>query len=261
MDKMTIICDTNIWYQLGYGIKREPNKSNHDLIGTWINIIELCKTPNIIYRFTDVKNAVIALYKFHSMIIPDNPFDYIIKLDNPAYQSNTDDIETIIKAFERLMIINEKAEIDEGLKTEFYDIILNKVDDFQNIADDTNKIINNVRQNIKQFSNKKVHRALNTLTMTKDFINKLISVYTQGKISLSANFDWEQIDLFIFTLNSYFKELELHPSLKFNRNDWYDLFSLAYVKPAYRYWTFEAKTWQRLISTDKFYQQYLYNPQ
>lgn len=71
MDK--IICDTNVWYQLGkQGIhKIAPLLQEDTLCITQLSYLELISTENIYSHFDMVKNANIAIQK-HGRFLVEN---------------------------------------------------------------------------------------------------------------------------------------------------------------------------------------------
>lgn len=69
---MNIICDTNIWYQFNDDIVT----NNDSLKATWVNIIEIATSLNLIDKIDTSQEAVKALKEHYSKIIIDNPFDY-----------------------------------------------------------------------------------------------------------------------------------------------------------------------------------------
>jgi len=233
------------------------------LIATWINIIELSKTPNLIDNVLLVKNAVKALYVNHSMIITENPFDYIIKSHFPEYTTENENVKLILTGFEKLIKIDfENISINN--EKNFLNVdIEDKLNNSINLANQANIFIENVRANIKQSSNKKIHREIDTLQLTKNFLQNIIEIYSKEHTNKQlnfdwTNFDWTNFDLLLFVIDNYFKELELTPNMKFDKNDWYDLLMLAYVGKYDKFWTNEKRKWYKVIEQDSKYSQYLY---
>lgn len=127
-------------------------------------------------------------------------------------------------------------------------------------AEYANNSLINIRKGIKG-EKKKAHRREDTTVITKKMINSWLYDYTGGSFYLQDNFDWNQIDLCIFTFDQYFKELALKSNMKLEENDILDLLNLVYVSPNGKYWTHEKRKWARLIYEDDIYKNYLYKPE
>ena len=73
--------------------------------------------------------------------------------------------------------------------------------------------------------------------MIRDLISKIVSYQS---IKLSEDFDWTKIELLTNTLRVYFTKLETG-AIKAVKNDWYDIFILAYVQQSDKIWTKDTK--------------------
>jgi len=89
---------------------------------------------------------------------------------------------------------------------------------------------------------------------TKNLITKWI-VEKVGKSIYPDNIDWDRIEFFLHTFDSWLKELEV-TKRKPKFNDFTDAFNLAYVQPGTLYWT-EDGSWKTLIRSAGV-QKYLY---
>ena len=81
--KTQIICDTNIWYDLGDGSLTFNDNNEHDLIATYINIFEVTNSNNIIDDYKKVRNAVIAIKDYANGFIFESPITHLFNLLNP----------------------------------------------------------------------------------------------------------------------------------------------------------------------------------
>ena len=72
------------------------------------------------------------------------------------------------------------------------------------------------------------------------------------------NFNWKKLELFISLWGEYFKELELHSTMKFHTNDMNDIFNLIYVEPNTLYWTEDNKNWARILKENKKFNKYVF---
>ncbi|MBK8654712.1 MAG: hypothetical protein IPN20_12580 [Haliscomenobacter sp.] len=83
-------------------------------------------------------------------------------------------------------------------------------------------------------------------------------VHLGERISLSENFPWVKIELFLHVLAGYLREL-VFTQRKVATNDLYDLFNIVYVKPGELYWT-EEKFWKNLINNQINFGHYFFSP-
>ncbi len=167
----------------------------------------------------------------------------------------------MLKGFEKLMDADfstiSESEFNE-IKKSFHLTIESWKLELQKLADGINRLLPEIRENIKSSTGKKNHRAINSLPIFCDLINSFVREYTEGEIELNINtYPWNEIELFAMVWDNYFKELEVSPTRKFHANDWFDLFNLVYVSPGYKYWTDETK-WVELIKNNQNTSVYLF---
>ena len=70
---------------------------------------------------------------------------------------------------------------------------------------------------------------------------------------------WVFLDFFLTVWSEYFKKLDIHFGSKFHDNDIHDLFNLVYVQPDKKYWTYEKRSWAKVIMNDKLVNAMLFN--
>ena len=221
------------------------------LVSTHLSIIELGSSENLIdeKRIRLTKNAAKALIEYSGELIKVDPIRYI------ARQEAEKDFDQIIEQVKRLAF-TEDEELKEQIKNpRFQKSILQFDKILEPGVEFTNQVLPLIRENIKNSIGKNIHRGKNTLHEIKSLVQMMI-----GR-SLKANFDWEdypweKIHLFIHTWDMFFKELELS-RMKFQKNDWFDLFNIVYVSPNDKYFTLEKK-WQRLITSHSITKDYLF---
>jgi hypothetical protein len=110
------------------------------------------------------------------------------------------------------------------------------------------QILEQVRNNIKD-NERANHRKYDTIETTKKFIKKVfVETPTNNQFTLSDDFDWSKIELFLYTLDSYFKELEVITTMKIYDNDWIDIFNMLYVTPNDKYFTKDGP-WIKMIKS------------
>lgn len=251
-----VICDTNIWYDIAEGRIKKNSFSKYRLHPTYVNLVELARTPNLLHDLSLVQRTVKSLYENNGGIYETNPIEFIIKKQYPHYRCKDMKYKSILKFFEKLMQ-NVNSEVENSLRNHMRKSIKQYKDDLQKTADSVNDLLPGIRENIKKTTEKKVHRNKKSLPIFFDIINFFVEEYTKGTISLDiAKFPWDEIELFISVWDNYFKELEISPNQKFQSNDWFDLFGMVYVDKDSKYSTSETK-WIRLISKDENIKSYL----
>ncbi len=226
------ICDTNIWYDIN-SFSETERKSN-DLILTPLATKELANSPNLLIRIKDVKLACVNIFKYGNDLILKTPLEYLLSLDKQEYDNQTPYIN-FSKEFDVICRLSEGAEVSEDKKEALRVHIGIVRTMLQTGTSNLQEMLTEVRKNIV---NKKKHQEIDTIEVTKEVINKVfIETPTEGKYTLSDSFNWSQIELFFYSLDAYFKKLEVITTMKINNNDWIDLFNLIYVSPSDKYFT------------------------
>jgi hypothetical protein len=229
---MNIICDTNIWYEIGnnqFELGNIPNENN--LIAVFNSIDEFTKTSNLVKNEIYTRNAIQAMFKFsdkHAIFEP--PLIHLLKLDNPKIKYDIRKMQNFIIEFTEKIANGYK--ITDTLAFKEYCIERDK--NFIDLTEYTNSISNKIKQNIK---NIKQHRKTESMPIIRDLISKIVSYQS---IKLSEDFDWTKIELLTNTLRVYFTKLETG-AIKAVKNDWYDIFILAYVQQSDKIWTKDTK--------------------
>jgi hypothetical protein len=236
-----VICDTNIWYNIGSGgIDPTIIPSNIKLIATYNSIDEFSRTGNLIWHPNETQKAVQAMFKYsrqHAIYEP--PFIYLKKLSDPQFNYNVVEKHS--------SILNFTSKIAKG-----HTIDLSKTEEYNQFCQErkeglewTAALFNTEAQRIKlQIRDLKVHRRENSVPLNRDLISLFVEK-ASASTGINPDFNWNQIELFEAVLKLFFNALETG-ALKAQANDWYDLFILIYVHPGRKFWTKEKK-WIRLI--------------
>jgi hypothetical protein len=258
-----IICDTNIWYNIANN-KINTNKLKQvRLIGTSVNIIEISSSPNIISDIDLIVRTVKAFKNNHDFILINNPMEHLITVFNQDYEPDAKVEDELLKGFDILLNIDIKKisqlRLNEAKRR------------LQKINEDKLKLVNlinnglpEVREKIKRSEGKKKHRKIDFTKTWKKFISDTVYLYSKEYCSKEYIIDiednnWSKVELFISTLENYFKELDV-TKIKFKPNDWADLFNLVYVQPEFNYWT-NDDPWNRLFEKNELLLKYQYNYQ
>lgn len=239
------ICDTNIWYDLhDYP---DSHKNSGDLVLTPLVTKEISNSPKLLNKFEIIQKACKNIFKYGNDIILETPLEYLLKLDNQVFIESIP-YQNFSNEFEVISMISDGEKIIEDKKNALRQHIEKIRENLTNVTSDLQDILIQVRKNIDDRRN---HRKQNTIESTKELIRKVfIETPTNYQYKLSVNFDWSKIELFLYTLDMYFKDLEVITTMKIEDNDWIDIFNMLYVSPKDKYFTKDG-TWLRIIKSAK----------
>jgi len=259
----SIICDTNIWYDLASKKKNIEQLDGIQLIGTSVNITEISSSPNLINNLSLVKKTVEAMYKFNHLVIASNPMEYLISLFHSEYKPNIKTEMRLLDGFNTLMeidlnIITPQDKIDAEIQ-------IKEICDSQNeVAKRINNDLTKIRQNIKKHERKDKYRKRSFIDKWKKYFSTLVLEYSKQHCDKEYELDindksWDQLEFFLYTWEFYFKNNLEIGNWKFEKNDWGDLFNLVYVGPGIKYWTSENK-WNAIFNNDERLRKYNFSP-
>lgn len=245
-----IIVDTNIWYQLG---KNEElfNKVKDKLTPVYNNLWEMANTGALHDRPDMVRNGIRKAMLCSKRMILTEPLRYLTKRANKKFS-----VKTRVYTKQMLIFTQKIANgygIDEKRKEEFYHFIQQSKEHLKQIADDFNKTALDCKSKIK---NCKKHRETNTYFLTIRYLDFMVQQATDKQFNLKK-LPLKEYELLILVLDKFFKELETGER-KWQRNDLFDIFNLAYVRRGDKYWTNEKK-WIDIIKAVGC-EHYLYEP-
>ncbi len=256
-NKIRVICDTVIWYEIAKGKIDISNYNNYYFTATGVNIFELSKTSNLINNFNLYKNTLQALANFHDEIIEYYPLEFILVYSskiNFKYDRQSL-LETLVEFSFLLSCDFKESDVVDNRKEKFIQTVkeLNKpIDKFIN---DLNDYFSVAKENLKK--SKKDIRELNK-HKTKDIFINFMSLWFGDKVKMTkSDFNWTNIELISIVLREFFLENLLQRNKKIEYNDLFDLLNLAYVRKGDKYWTKE-KRWSRLIKLDEKVEHYLF---
>ena len=233
-----IIVDTNVWYQLG---KDDVlfNKVKDKLTPIYNNLWEMSNTGGLYNKLDMVRNGIRKVMVCSKRMIITEPLKYLIKRANRKYRAKTR-IYT-----EQMLLFTQKIAdghyIEEKQKDEFYHYIQQSKDQLKQISDNLNKTALECKNRIKSY---KKHRQTNTYYLTIKYLDFMARQATNNKFNL-RRLPLKEYELLILVLDKVFKDLETGER-KWQRNDLFDLFNLAYVRRGDKYWTNEKK-WVDII--------------
>lgn len=243
-----IIPDTNIWYKLGSDECLFMHVKDY-LFPTYVNLWELTNTGSLVSKYSVVRRAIQKMLLCKDLLLLVEPLKYLIELSNKNCTLGRR------KYVKQLLLMAQKvsdgAVIKEELQSEFGLYINKAKEEMQNVGIKVNEMAVKCKMKIK---NNQKHRKLLTLPIVYQLVNSWVVTATNGRYELKKN-KLSNNELFFKVLDYYFKCLEVG-QYKWQRNDLYDLFNMAYVRKGDKYWTHEKK-WLKLIK-EAGCEQYLY---
>ncbi|MFT7898951.1 hypothetical protein VBY74_03090 [Tenacibaculum ascidiaceicola] len=258
--KPYIICDTNVWYEMGAGKFTKPN--DYDLIPTVFSLVEIASSQAMVEQPKFYQDTIKMIYDNSGPIIPENPFDYILANNFEDYPKENDkSLIQILADFGKLMNkkIDNNTEIDTKLKEQVILECKNRRGVSQDLANIGNEDLIELRSNINKGLGKKEHLKIDTTEINKEMLKSFLNNYVMEKNYKIQweGFDWGKIELFMIVTEIYFKKLETTKDMKIKTNDIIDWFNLLYVSPDDKYLTFD-KRWKNYIVNDNRINHYLF---
>ncbi|MFT5970309.1 MAG: hypothetical protein ACI8ZO_000818 [Flavobacteriales bacterium] len=243
-----IYCDTCIWYELHGENHSNPIKSG--LKASLLNMLEISTSKTLYERPIIFQRAISNLLKYPQVIIPEDPIQHIIKVNDPSFKSNPSLFEKLQTEFKTLNNTDLKKfeEIINETKKELKDRVANFDSPLKEIVNLINKESPKIKGHIKSSSTLKSHRKINTLDLTKEVIKNLVNSNTKHLVDWTR-YDWTKINVFVHVLDITFKKLETGELVTFSINDFYDILHFVYVQPEDTFWTLETR-WNTLLSSN-----------
>lgn len=236
MIKGSIICDTNIWYNVDSLIRTDP-KAN--LCGTLINLLELCRTPNSLGRIEIVRVACKQLVQRNKGICVYSPTKSIAISSGLGIDDGN--VEQIRDCMTFIASIAEGADIDPKKLEAFSIMVQQEQERLIALAGQLNALADSVQA---QGINKRDPNRRKDTTDTKNFIAAMVGRAIRKEVK-AEEIKWEEAELLLHTMHALHLEFEVS-GRRWQPNDIHDLYNLAYVGKDDLYWT-EEKRWIRII--------------
>lgn len=246
MENRKIICDNMIWYHLGANSFDIYDVKKMNLIGTYLNMIELLGTEKWFdeNRFVESRNEVInaikAFYIYAKEVRFEPPLIYLIKekVDFPSFGQTL--FSEIIKIADGIIDENFIKNCCENKKK----------DDFEFTQTVTSwkahylKLFGNDKEFRK--TRKVAHRGKRAQLDSVKSVEQIeiVKLLNHLKISWDSNsvVDFTNHELFLKARVNFIKQLELSND-EIDSHDYYDLHNFIYVAKNEVYWTCE--NWQK----------------
>jgi hypothetical protein len=250
-----IICDVNIWYNIASGNIKEQDIDKLNLIGTAVNIIELANSSYLVNEPEYLKSVIFSFTNYHHHIYVSSPFDHIMAIFDKDFIPNDCASLELLNGFSIFMEIECFDDLPENDWLKIKELIEKKKHDKNYIAEIINSVLIHAQNEIRSKHIKKAYPQFCHKDSWKRFFIMIISAYSKKyyKKEFIIKFDdkrWEFLDFFLTAWSEYFKKLDVHFGSKFHDNDIHDLFNLVYVQPDKKYWTYETRSWAKVIVND-----------
>jgi hypothetical protein len=247
--KIEVICDTNIWYNIGNGTIKPEDFEGYSLVATFYTFEELLTSHNLLKNFQNVRRAAKAIVTYSNKQILENGFLYLARMIDPFFEDTRYNYSLGIRNWgEVRAIANQDAAftLSPELEVEYLKNIQNSDTVSTDVAKLENQFVADVKKHSKQLKEKDEKKYLRKrfqgiLSELDDYLKE----FSYGKIQLDKG-QIKNIELFLTTSLQFSRSLEIS-GMVVKPHDIYDLYNLIYTKPGMKYFTLENR-WKRLIS-------------
>lgn len=243
---MNIICDANIWYDLGSGdISGGLIKNDINLVFTGVNLYELASTENMVNRFDIYRNACIAAVYYSKKQILIDPFSFLIG------RRKEDDklrfVFTEMEKFRNAGYFYWKDRI-ESMGQE----LLNRIEAFKQPMEEAVDSLNYCLEQVRATGTK--------IDLMQEDILRLMCSSALKLQKNSIDIDSDNCKVFISAITTFFQKFIDGRFSKFKVNDMLDILNLVYVGENDKYWTKDKRKVLPILQLDEMLAQQIYNP-
>ena len=257
--KIEVICDTNIWYNIGNGTLEPKEFEEYALVATFYNFEELLTSHNLLKNFQNVRRAAKAIVTHSSSQILENGFLYLARTIDPYFEDTRYNYNLGIRNWNEVRAIarqDSSFTLSPELEMEYLKNVQNSDTISTDVANLENQFVLGVKEHSKQLKEKDEKEYLRKrfqgiLSELDDYLKQ----FSYGKIRFRKE-HIKIIELFLTAALQFSRSLEIG-GMVVKPNDIYDLYNLIYTKPGMKYFTLENR-WKRLIN-DSGLSHYLLN--
>jgi hypothetical protein len=247
--KLDVICDTNIWYNIGNGVIKPEDIEQYSLIATFYNFEELLTSHNLLKNFHNVRRAAKAIVTYSSKQILENGFLHLAKIIDPHFEDTRYNYNLGLRNWNEVRAIarqDESFTLSPESEKEYLMNIQSSDSNSNNVARLENRFVNDVKGHSKELKKKNERDYLRKRLQGIVFeLNDQLKQFSYGKVQLQRQ-QIKLIELFVTTSLQFSRGLEIG-GMVVKPNDIYDLYNMIYTKPGMKYFTFEKK-WIRMIT-------------
>ena len=259
-----IICDVNVWYNIASGNIKEEEIDKLNLVGTAVNLTEIVNSSYLISNPKFLKRVIQSLTKYHYQIYISYPFEHIMTIFDSSFIPDDSLNQKLLNEFSLFTEIDDFDDISDSAWENIRNIIDKKKSDKSYVAEVINKALKYTQEEIRSKHIKKSYPKFCHKNSWKNFFIMIISAYSKDYynkdfiINVNDN-RWILLDFFLTVWSEYFKKLDVQIGSKFHDNDIHDLFNLVYVQPDKKYWTYEKRSWAKVIMNNTSINAMLFN--
>ena len=242
-----IICDTNIWYDIGDGTISWEKVKKLPLTSTILSIQELLNSPNLIDRADNVRGAVAAIKAFRRQILV-NPFllgilrfepQYPVAIEVEGGQKEWENIKTLLHT--QINIPEEDRAAMREIRNEY-----TNAKDIKSLTEFFNEKSKEVRQYLETNNLEQERMEMDYAPHFKKNISDLLMQYhldsnKEFTVEIQPTSDcWNDLELITEMWAAYSKEFDISQKTtprKIRDNDWVDILNAFYVGRNDLYWT------------------------
>jgi hypothetical protein len=227
-----IICDTNIWYNIGNGLIREEDILDKPLSMHWLSLGELVSTNKSFTNPELLRNAALSAIKGNRKLYHYPPLNHIAYLFD---QSNVFEANMQLGLAALILQLNNPAQSAE--REINYDAKKKNIEIKKDLVEKTNANSINLKKKIK---NKKQYMNADNIDAVRKFIVDEVNNYFKKELFDTKLFDWKKLELYEGAMKMLSKMLVVGQT-KLTQNDLVDIFQLVYVQPGNLFWTRDKK--------------------
>jgi len=230
---MDVICDTNIWYNIGSGSLKRSQLPSGDLVATFYNFEELTTSPNLVSNFKLVRSASKAIVEHSSKQILENAFLYIARTIDSQFEDRTYTYNLGIRNWAEVKAIARQPDTFTLTSThlkEYNENIKNRQARGEAVAKIENRFVANVKSHSRQ-----VRKTSEQKYFKERFkgivheLNEYLRLFSQGRLTIHAS-KLKEFELFLTAALQFARNVEISKWVV-KPNDIYDLYNLVYVRP------------------------------
>jgi len=258
---MKVICDTNVWYEVGSGSYAPPH--GVQLVSTELSLYELVCTEVAVYDPALLQKAIMAIQNYSAEMIAIDPFYFLLKNSSPRFTELESELsKNMMRTFREMLSLDfsQGAKISEELKRKVIQESRERREEKVGYSNYLNAILPEKRKNINQKIGVDQYRKINQKEETKRLIFQWTSNYLKPR-NQSIEFgeiNWNSIEFFLKVTENFHKKLDTTKNMKFDPNDVTDWLNMLYVEPGSKYLTFDQR-WRRLIEGDPLTSSYVFS--
>lgn len=261
MSEIKIICDTNIWYNLGDGrIDSKVAEENH-LVATFYTFEELNTTYNILNDSDKVIKTSQAIIQYSKEQILENAILYLARTMDKFFVDERYTYNLGMRNWNEVRLLARTpvgSKFPQWVVDMYEENIKNREKEGVDIAKAENLLSDSVRQEAKKAYKKDKQNYFDAVANNiVSLLGLYLKEFTKEKVEFPSDYKFEQIELFLNAYVEYFFRLDVG-GMRVQANDAYDLYNLIYVKPGMKYWTLENR-WLTIIK-DSGMGHYLFTP-